>query len=109
VVVQGRRIAAARVFLPLTQRLLSDERFGSRHRAALGITEVTDAVAVVVSEESGGVSVARDGKITEELGKEELRRLLLNLFKGITAAEKRGKRESRRRVSPRKKESASAD
>jgi diadenylate cyclase len=110
VVVQGRRIAAARVFLPLTQRLLSDERFGSRHRAALGITEVTDAVAVVVSEETGGVSVARDGKITEELGKEELRRLLLNLFKGITSADKRGKGGgSDRKVTPRKKEDAPAE
>lgn len=109
VVVQGRRIAAARVFLPLTQRLHSDERFGSRHRAALGITEVTDAVAVVVSEETGGVSVARDGKITDELGKEELRRLLLNLFKGITSAEKRGRGErSSRRVTPRKKGKAPA-
>ncbi len=110
VVVQGRRISAARVFLPLTQRLLSDERFGSRHRAALGITEVTDAVAVVVSEETGGVSVARDGKITEELGKEELRRLLLNLFKGISTADKRGKGDgSSRTVPPRKKESAPAE
>lgn len=110
VVVQGRRIAAARVFLPLTQRLLSDERFGSRHRAALGITEVSDAVAVVVSEETGGVSVARDGKITEELGKEELRRLLLNLFKGITSTGKRSQGDrSGRRVSPKKKEEASAD
>ena len=110
VVVQVRRISAARVFLPLTQRLLSDERFGSRHRAALGITEVTDAVAVVVSEETGGVSVARDGKITEELGKEELRRLLLNLFKGISTADKSGKGDgSSRTVPPRKKESAPAE
>lgn len=110
VVVQGRRISAARVFLPLTQRLFSDERFGSRHRAALGITEVTDAVAVVVSEETGGVSVARDGKITEELGKEELRRLLLNLFKGITSAEKRGKGGgSGHKVIRRKKEKAPAE
>jgi len=110
VVVQGRRIAGARVFLPLTQRLLSDERFGSRHRAALGITEVTDAVAVVVSEETGGVSVARDGKITEELGKEELRRLLLNLFKGITNASKKGKADgAHRKVTPRKKENAAAE
>ncbi len=110
VVVQGRRISAARVFLPLTQRLLSDERFGSRHRAALGITEVTDSVAVVVSEETGGVSVARDGKITEELGKDELRRLLLNLFKGISSTSKPGKGDgSQRKVTPRKKESAPAD
>ena len=68
-------------------------RFGSRHGAALGINEETDAVAVVVSEETGGVSVASDGKMTEELGKDELRRLLLNLFKELTAPAPRLKKK----------------
>lgn len=94
VVVQGRRIAAARVFLPLTQRVKSDRRLGSRHRAALGITEETDAVAVVVSEERGVVSVASDGKISGELGKEELRLLLLNLFKDLSHTQSRKQKQA---------------
>ena len=64
VIVQDDRIAAAACFLPLTPNPELSKEFGTRHRAALGITEETDAVAVVVSEETGIISVAFDGELT---------------------------------------------
>ena len=63
VIVQGERLAAAACVLPLSTRRLSDRQLGLRHRAALGISEVSDAVVVVVSEETGQVSIAHNGRI----------------------------------------------
>jgi len=79
-VVQGNRIAAAGCFLPLSTRADLSSSYGSRHRAALGVAEETDAVAVVVSEERGAVSVATAGKLHEELDRRGLRDLLLELL-----------------------------
>lgn len=63
VVVQGRTVLAASAQFPLTKRTDVDPRLGSRHRAALGITEESDCLAVVVSEETGGISVAERGQL----------------------------------------------
>ena len=71
----GRALAAACV-LPLSTAFLDDRRLGLRHRAALGVTEETDAVAVVVSEERGAVSVAHNGRIIRDLDPERLERVL---------------------------------
>lgn len=71
----GRVLAAACV-LPLSTAFLDDRRLGLRHRAALGITEETDAIAVVVSEERGTVSVAHNGRIIRDMGPERLERVL---------------------------------
>jgi len=79
-VVQGGRIAAASCFLPLSGRADLSTEYGSRHRAALGITEETDAVAVVVSEERGAMSVAAGGKLHGNLARRELRDLLIELL-----------------------------
>ena len=79
-VVQGGRIAAASCFLPLSGRADLSTEYGSRHRAALGIAEETDAVAVVVSEERGAMSVAVGGKLQSNLSRRELRDLLLELL-----------------------------
>ena len=62
-IIRGERVAAASCVLPLTQREVADQHMGTRHRAALGITEQTDALVVVVSEETGTVSVARNGRM----------------------------------------------
>ena len=62
-VIRGDRILAASCVLPLTQRTLSDHQLGTRHRAAIGVTEQTDALSLVVSEETGNISVARNGRI----------------------------------------------
>lgn len=63
VIVRSGRLAAAACVLPLSTRSLSDRQMGLRHRAALGISEVSDAVVVVVSEETGHVSIAHNGRI----------------------------------------------
>jgi diadenylate cyclase len=63
VIIRGDRIAAAACVLPLSTRSLSDRQMGLRHRAALGISEVSDAVIVVVSEETGQISIAHNGRI----------------------------------------------
>ncbi len=76
VIVQSDRIAAAACFLPLTQNPELSKDFGTRHRAALGISEETDAVAIVVSEETGTISLACDGRLTRNLDAKSLLNLL---------------------------------
>ena len=76
-IVQGRRIAAAAAFLPLTVNPELSRQLGSRHRAAIGVTEDTDALAIVVSEETGKISLVRGGRIRRGLGGAELRAALL--------------------------------
>ena len=80
VIVQEDRIAAAACFLPLTVNPQLSRELGSRHRAAIGLTEENDAVAVVVSEESGKISLAVDGRIERGLNGELLRRRLRELL-----------------------------
>lgn len=78
VIVREGVIEAAGCFLPLAEQSLTERRLGTRHRAALGLSEQTDAVVVVVSEESGSISVAREGKLSREIEDEtRLFRLLL--------------------------------
>jgi diadenylate cyclase len=77
VIVQRERIAATSCFLPLTQNPRLSKDLGTRHRAAIGITEDTDAVAVVVSEETGLISFVRDGEIKRNLDPMTLRSVLL--------------------------------
>jgi diadenylate cyclase len=76
VIIQEGRLAAAACFLPLSTNPELTRHLGTRHRAALGITEETDAVAVVVSEESGEISVAFDGQMTRKLDSKSLRNML---------------------------------
>lgn len=80
-IVQGDRIAAAACFLPLSVNPRLARELGSRHRAALGVTEENDAVALVVSEESGTVSLVLDGRIERGLSPELLRQRLRGLIK----------------------------
>jgi diadenylate cyclase len=77
VVIQGNRIAAAACFLPLTVNPALSRTLGSRHRAAIGLTEDTDAVAVVVSEETGTISLVSEGRIRRELSGRTLKQALL--------------------------------
>lgn len=76
VIVSEDRIAAAACFLPLSVALQLDRDFGTRHRAAIGLTEECDAVAVVVSEERGEISMARHGAIERHLSPADLRQRL---------------------------------
>lgn len=81
VIVQRDRIAAAACFLPLSMNPVLSTQLGTRHRAAIGITEETDAVAVVISEETGIISMAVAGSIERDLTVERLRERLSNLLR----------------------------
>ncbi len=80
VVIRGNRLMAGGCLLPLSESPSLSRTLGTRHRAALGISEATDAVAVVVSEETGAISVARDGQLVRGLSEEELKVMLLGLI-----------------------------
>jgi diadenylate cyclase len=86
VIVQGDRIAAAACFLPLTVRTELAHELGTRHRAALTVSEETDALALVVSEETGIISLAVGGELIRELDAKSLRNYLFQyLVKDVTA------------------------
>ena len=87
VVIEGDRIASAGSLFPLSQNQTLPRTLGTRHRAAIGLTEESDAVCVVVSEETGAISVSVYGKLTRDLDEEGLRRVLKSLFR----PEERGK------------------
>ncbi len=72
VIVRNNRLTAATCYLPLSDNMEINKDLGTRHRAGIGITEVTDAVVVIVSEETGAVSVAKDGKLLHNIDREQL-------------------------------------
>jgi diadenylate cyclase len=80
-IVRGGRVTAAGCFLPLSKNPNLDRNLGTRHRAAIGLTEETDAVVLVVSEENMSVGLVAGGQITSDLDMPTLRRALYNLFK----------------------------
>ena len=81
VIIRGDRILAAGVVLPLSETAFHRERYGTRHRAAIGISEQTDAVAIVVSEETGHVSLIEGGRVLRSLDEERLQKALLALLR----------------------------
>lgn len=81
VVVQEGRIAAAGCFLPLSMSPTVAKELGTRHRAAIGLTEETDSVVIVVSEETGTISMVQAGKLDRDLDAVTLRRALTGIFK----------------------------
>jgi uncharacterized protein (TIGR00159 family) len=94
VIIRNLRIAKAGVFFPMPDTKVLDKSLGSRHRAALGITEETDAVVVVVSEERGSISFCFNGNIVTNLDGASLRQALLGLFG--QRVRKRGKATTKR-------------
>jgi len=81
VIIQGDRIAAAACFLPLSMNPVLSTQLGTRHRAGIGVTEETDAIAVIISEETGSISIALGGKIERDLSVAALRERLGGLLK----------------------------
>jgi len=86
VIVQKGRIAAAACFLPLSMNPVLSTQFGTRHRAAIGITEETDAMSVVVSEETGAISLAIGGAIERDITVEYLRERLSEVLRRYVPA-----------------------
>ena len=76
VIIRGNRVTAATCYLPLSDNLSISKDLGTRHRAALGISETSDSPTVVVSEETGRVSLARDGQLTRISDRETLRQAI---------------------------------
>lgn len=76
VIVNKNNILAAACYLPLSESQFIPKELGTRHRAAIGISEVTDSITLVVSEESGQISLAKNGELHRDLNEEQLRRML---------------------------------
>lgn len=94
VVIRGNRIVAAGCFLPLSLSASHSRSLGTRHRAALGITEETDAVVIIISEETGAISLAKGGKMLKDLDIISLREEISKLFVK-EKKEPRGKRKTK--------------
>ncbi|MFS0784261.1 diadenylate cyclase CdaA [Bacillus sp. 1P06AnD] len=90
VILQKNKVAAAACYLPLSESPFISKELGTRHRAALGVSEVTDCLTVVVSEETGGVSLTRNGDLHRDLTPEEFKEMLTkelsNAFKATAPA-----------------------
>ena len=76
VIVRGNRVVSATCYLPLSDNMELSKQLGTRHRAGVGISEVTDSVTIIVSEETGQVSVAQDGRLMRDINSSELREVL---------------------------------
>ncbi len=79
-IITDERVAGAACVFPVTEREVADRSTGLRHRAAIGLTERTDAVCVVVSEETGSISVSENGELQRNLSEEEFRAKLSSIF-----------------------------
>jgi diadenylate cyclase len=104
IIIRGDRIIAAAAVLPLAEIIVSDAHLGTRHRAAVGVTEQTDAVTIVVSEETGIISMARNGRIVRHLDQQRLSALLQALMRPRQATTSR-----LAHMVPRSKSSTSSD
>jgi diadenylate cyclase len=80
IIIRDGRILAASAVLPLTEQMLEGQQFGTRHRAALGISELSDAVAVVVSEERSSIGIATNGRLVSNIAPDRLRGILAGLL-----------------------------
>jgi len=83
VIVRGERVIAASCFLPLTLNPRLSRELGTRHRAAIGISEETDSIVIIISEERGEISIAHKGSITRPLNVKNLQKILTNLQQDI--------------------------
>ena len=106
-IMQGEKVTAATCYLPLSQNMTIGKELGTRHRAAIGLSEETDSWVIVVSEETGQVSLARKGELTQNLRPDELRNLLMTIEAEFERSESRRSRE--KGSSRRKKTDAKAE
>ena len=105
VLVRGNRVTYATCYLPLSDNLGLSKELGTRHRAGVGVSEVTDSLTVIVSEETGGISVAYEGKLQRNLNAETLKekmRQAMNM-NGEEDAKGRYRRKGKNRAKGKKK------
>ncbi len=95
VIVNGNRIASATCYLPLSGNMELSKELGTRHRAGVGISEVTDSLTIIVSEETGKISVAFDGKLERNIDADRLRERLIELQDKPT---EEGRKHAKRKV-----------
>jgi diadenylate cyclase len=99
IILRKERVVAASCVLPLTQQTLpSYRRLGTRHRAGVGLSEVCDALIIIVSEETGHLSLARAGKLQSQQDVERLQQILASFYAATIEREQEGKRWSKRAV-----------
>jgi diadenylate cyclase len=89
VLIKNDRITYAGCFLPLSTNPDISSKLGTRHRAAIGITEETDAISLIVSEETGNISIGVNGKLTRNLDSDALKKVLVNLLIGTKDIKKK--------------------
>lgn len=89
VIIQGDKIAVTSAYLPLTENGKISKEFGTRHRAAIGISEVSDAITLIVSEETGGLSTTKNGEFYSDLSKSEFHDFLIKNLEDTTKPKKR--------------------
>lgn len=89
VIIRGNRVVSATCYLPLSDNMELDKELGTRHRAGIGISEVTDSLTVIVSEETGGISIAQGGALEGHLNAEQLKERLRQIQKNDGKTEKK--------------------
>jgi len=92
-IIRGITIESAGCFLPLSQELNLPQELGTRHRAGIGITETVDVISIIVSEESGIISMARKGEFKRYLDTESLRSLLVEYYRNMYGKGKESKND----------------
>ncbi len=92
-IIRGITIESAGCFLPLSQELNLPQELGTRHRAGIGITETVDVISIIVSEESGIISMARKGELKRYLNTESLRTILFEYYRNMYGKAKEGKND----------------
>jgi len=90
VIIRNDRVVAAGAVLPLSDNVLGPATYGTRHRAAIGISEYSDAIAIVVSEERGIISIAANGRLVSNLNADRLRKVLMDIFVAKRTRRRRG-------------------
>ncbi|MBP3255945.1 MAG: diadenylate cyclase CdaA [Clostridia bacterium] len=110
VIISNNRVSAAACILPLTDDKTISKKLGTRHRAALGVSKETDSIAIVVSEETGKISVAKDGTLIVDVDEETLKRLLIkNVIKNrLEEKNKKNKNDKKEKNKVEKKEETEA-
>ncbi len=97
VLLRDNRVISATCYLPLSDNLQVSKELGTRHRAGLGISEVSDSLTIIVSEETGSVSLARDGKLYRRVDADTLQLQLMEMSKRVVDEKKRKWRKGRRK------------